>query len=67
MGSRSVSEYGTAEWGLAEWTAGVVFDNQRIQGSGSGTVFQFGIEVDIDSFELSVQKMDVFCKLGRTI
>ena len=67
MGSRSVSEYGTAEWGLAEWTAGVVFDNQRIQGSGSGTVFQFGIEVDISSFELSVQKMDVFAKLGRTI
>ena len=67
MGSRSVSEYGTAEWGLAEWTAGVVFDNQRIQGSGSGTVFQFGIEVDISDFELSVQKMDVFCKLGRTI
>lgn len=67
MGSRSVSEWGIAEWGLAEWTAGVVFDNQRIQGSGSGTVFQFGIEVDINSFELSVQKMDVFCKLGRTI
>jgi hypothetical protein len=67
MGSRSISEYGTAEWGLAEWTAGVVFDNQRIQGSGSGTVFQFGIEVDISDFELSVQKMDVFCKLGRTI
>jgi hypothetical protein len=67
MGSRSVSEYNVAEWGLAEWTAGVVFDNQRIQGSGSGTVFQFGIEVDINSFELSVQKMDVFAKLGRTI
>jgi hypothetical protein len=67
MGSLSVSEYNVAEWGLAEWTAGVVFDNQRIQGSGSGTVFQFGIEVNINSFELSVQKMDVFCKLGRTI
>jgi hypothetical protein len=67
MGSRSVAEYNVAEWGLAEWTAGVVFDNQRIQGSGSGTVFQFGIEVDINSFELSVQKMDVFAKLGRTI
>ena len=67
MGSRSISEYNIAEWGIAQWTAGVVFDNQRIQGSGSGTVFQFGIEVDINSFELSVQKMDVFCKLGRTI
>ena len=67
MGSRSVAEYNIAEWGIAQWTAGVVFDNQRIHGSGSGTVFQFGLEVDINSFELSVQKMDVFCKLGRTI
>ena len=67
MGSRSVAEYNVAEYGIAQWTAGVVFDNQRIQGSGSGTVFQFGLEVDINSFELSVQKMDVFCKLGRTI
>jgi hypothetical protein len=67
MGSRSAAEYNIAEWGIAQWTAGVVFDNQRIQGSGSGTVFQFGIEVDINSFELSVQKMDVFAKIGRTI
>ena len=67
MSTIEVSEYGTAEYGIAEYSTGIVFDNQRIQGSGSGTVFQFGIEVDISDFELSVQRMDVFCKLGRTI
>ena len=67
MSTIEVSEYGTAEYGIAEYSTGIVFDNQRIQGSGSGTVLQFGLEVTINGFELSVQKLDVFCKLGRTI
>ena len=67
MGNTAISEWGLAEWGLAEWTAGVVFDNQRIQAGGSGSVVQFGIETVIDDFELSIQKMDVFVKMGRTL
>lgn len=67
MGNQSLSEWGTAEWGLDEWTGGIVFDNQRIQASGSGNVVQFGIETVINNFELSIQKMDVFVKMGRTL
>ena len=67
MGNLSVSEWGIAEFGISEWTAGVVFDNKRIQASGSGNVVQFGIETVIDNFELSIQKMDVFVKMGRTL
>jgi hypothetical protein len=67
MGNVNISEWGTAEWGEAEWTTGIVFDNQRIQASGSGNVIQFGIETVIDNFELSIQKMDIFVKAGRTL
>ncbi len=67
LGTIPVSEYGVAEYGIAEYTTGIVFDNQRIQGSGAGSVIQFGVEVIINGFEMSVQKMDIFCKLGRTI
>jgi len=67
MGNLSVAEWGIAEFSEAEWTAGVIFDNKRIQASGSGTVVQFGIETVIDNFELSIQKMDVFVKMGRTL
>jgi hypothetical protein len=67
MGNSSISEWGTAEFGEDEWTAGIVFDNQRIQAGGSGNVIQFGIETVIDNFELSIQKMDVFVKMGRTL
>lgn len=67
MGNVNIAEWGTAEFNIAEWTAGVVFDNQRIQASGSGNTVQFGLETVINDFELSIQKMDVFVKMGRTL
>ena len=62
----NVAEYGIAEYGIAEYSSGIVFDNQKIQAGGSGNVLQIGLEVEINNFEISVQKLDVFCKLGRT-
>jgi hypothetical protein len=66
LGTSNPDEYGIAEYGIAEYEAGIVFDNQKIQAGGSGNVIQIGLEVDIDGFEISVQKLDVFCKVGRT-
>jgi len=65
LGSSAQSEYGIAEFGIAEYTTGVVFDNQKIHASGAGNVLQLGLESEINSFDLSVQKLDVFCKAGR--
>lgn len=66
LGTSNPDEYGIAEYGIAEYETGIVFDNQKIQAGGSGNVIQIGLEVDIDGFEISVQKLDVFCKVGRT-
>lgn len=66
LGTSNPDEYGTAEYGIAEYETGIVFDNQKIQAGGSGNVIQIGLEVDINGFEISVQKLDVFCKVGRT-
>ena len=66
LASVNISEYGVAEYGIAEYSSGVVFDNKKIQAGGSGNVLQVGLEVDINNFEISVQKLDVFCKMGRT-
>ena len=60
------AEYGTAEYNIGEYSSGIVFDNQKIQTGGSGNVLQVGLEVEINNFEISVQKLDVFCKVGRT-
>jgi len=66
LGTSNPDEYGIAEYGIAEYETGIVFDNQKIQAGGSGNVLQIGLEVDINNFEISVQKLDVFCKVGRT-
>lgn len=66
LGTSSPDEYGIAEYGIAEYETGIVFDNQKIQAGGSGNVLQIGLEVQINNFEISVQKLDVFCKVGRT-
>jgi hypothetical protein len=66
LGDVEVSEYGTAEYNIGEYTAGVVFDNKKIQASGSGNILQIGIETEINDFELSLQKLDCYVKTGRT-
>lgn len=66
LGDLVVAEYGTAQYNIGQYTAGVVFDNEKIQASGSGNVLQIGVETVINGFEISIQKLDCFVKLGRT-
>ena len=66
LGDLNPAEYGVAEYNIGEYTAGVVFDNQKVQVGGAGNILQLGIETIISDFELSIQKLDVFCKAGRT-
>lgn len=66
LGDIVVAEYGVAEYNIGEYTAGVVFDNKKIQASGSGNILQIGIETEINNFELSLQKLDCYVKAGRT-
>jgi hypothetical protein len=64
--SVSLSEYGIAEYGIGEYSIGAVFDNQKVQVGGAGNVIQLGVETFINGSELSIQKLDIFCKAGRT-
>lgn len=66
LGTGTISEYGVAEYNISEYSVGVVFGNTKIQAGGSGNILQLGLECEIDNFEMSIQKIDVFCKAGRT-
>jgi len=66
LGDLNPAEYGIAEYNIGEYSAGIVFENQKIQVGGAGNIIQLGIETVISDFELSIQKIDVFCKAGRT-
>jgi len=63
----TVYEYGTAEYGIAEYTNGIALDTLKFNASGSGKVLQIGFESDINGSPLSVQKVDMALKTGKNI
>lgn len=50
-----------------EYSGGTLVDTIRVAGSGSGSVIQLGFEADLNGGALSIQKMDVYVKQGRTL
>jgi hypothetical protein len=63
----TVYEYGTAEYGIAEYSGGIVLDKFVVNLGGSGVVLQVGLEAEINQNPLSLQKIDIGIKTGRTI
>lgn len=65
------AEYGVAEYGdnataVAEYTSGTLANTVRAPLGGSGGVIQVGFEATIDGAALSIQKLDIYIKEGRT-
>lgn len=65
--TRANAEYGVAEYNTAaEYTVGTLSDTVRAPIGGSGNVVQVGFEATIEGAELSIQKLDIYVKQGRT-
>jgi len=67
LAGATVYEYGTAEYGIAEYSTGVALDNVNAQLGGSGKVLQLGFESDINGVPLSIQKIDFSLKQGKNL
>jgi len=59
-------EYGIGEYGIAEYTSGVPIKTLRANGSGAGKIVQTGYETTINDVSLSLQKIEIQAKDGRT-
>jgi hypothetical protein len=58
-------EYGTAEYGIAEYTSGVPIKTLRANASGAGKIVQTGYETTINGVALSLQKIEIQAKDGK--
>jgi len=58
---------GSSEYNIAEYTSGIVLDRFNINAGGQGTVMQLGLEADINGNPVSIQKIDVAIKQGKTL
>ena len=66
IGSATVAEYNIAEYGIAEY-GGSSFNSKTVNVGGSGRVIQLGIETIVDSKPISIQKLDIYVKAGKTL
>jgi hypothetical protein len=62
-----VSQYNMGEYNIAEYSSGIVLDRFSINAGGQGTIMQLGLEAEINGNPLSIQKIDVAVKAGKTI
>ena len=62
-----VYEYGIAEYAIGEYSSGIVLDRFSVNAGGAGTVMQLGLEAEINGNPLSIQKIDVAVKAGKTL
>ena len=62
----TVSEYGIGEYNIAEYSNGISLDGLKLNASGAGKVLQLGFESDINGSAMSVQKIDIAIKTGKT-
>jgi hypothetical protein len=67
LDNATVYEYGIAEYNVGEYTSGIVLDRFSINAGGQGAVMQLGLEAEINGNPLSIQKIDVAVKAGKTI
>ena len=70
--TQAVSEYGTAEYGanatvIAQYANGVALQTLSVSASGSGKIVQTGYEADIDGAALSIQRIEIQSKDGKTV
>jgi hypothetical protein len=67
LSTSSVSQFGIDEYNSGVFTTGIAIESKKINAGGSGSILQLGIETDINGNELSIQKIDCYTKLGRTL
>ena len=70
--TQSVSEYGIAEYGanatvVAQYADGVALQTLSASASGSGKIVQTGYEADINGSLLSIQRIEIQFKDGKTV
>ena len=53
--------------GLSEYSSGLVLEEIKSNLGGSGSILQLGFEADINAAPLSIQKIDIYVKAGKTV
>lgn len=64
--TQGISEYGIAEYGIAKYSNGIALQTLNVSASGSGKIVQTGYETNINGAALSIQRIEIQSKDGKT-
>jgi hypothetical protein len=67
LDTAAVYEYNIAEYNIGEYSSGIIIDKFSVNAGGQGAVMQLGLEAEINGNPVSIQKIDVAVKAGKTI
>ena len=62
--SKTVSEWGIGEWGTSVWDTGVETYRKAVNTNGNGVVVQAGVEIKVEGYPVSVQRLDIYATMG---
>ena len=62
-----IAEYGIGEYAIDSYAGGIIIYSLNLNAGGTGKVLQLGFETNIDNNAVSIQKVDVFVKGGKTL
>lgn len=65
LANAATAEYNISEFNNAQY-GGSAYDNKVINIGGTGKVIQLGFETTVNTRPISIQKLDVFTKVGKT-
>lgn len=60
-------EYNIGEYTVAEYSDGIVLDKFKTHVGGAGAIMQVGLEAEINGNPLSIQRIDIYVKQGKTV
>lgn len=61
----ALAEYGEGEYGISEYGGGFALQKLSVPASRIGEVFSFGFVITINSFNMALEQLSLFVKLGR--
>ena len=67
LAGNTAYEYNVGEYNIAEYSDGIVLDKFKAHVGGKGPIMQIGLEADINGNPLSLQRIDIYIKQGKTV
>ena len=67
LSGNTAFEYNVGEYNIAEYSDGIVLDKFKSHVGGKGPILQVGLEADINGNPLSLQRVDIYVKQGKTV